>query len=197
MLRSKLHQIVLVVSLVFLGSCATKKMVRNVILNPADETLEYCVGDADYNGPLLAPTSCDNPEVPKFDKYPIRVAAYPELVGTTVAAIEVWNDWVGFDLFSYSHYDPEADIIVVPDYNQHPRIRAYASHYKLEQRLRGLITTYPVAFDSVETMAHELGHIVGLAHDPDNIRSIMYPNSGRNVPWLEDIDRAIIRDLYL
>jgi len=51
-------------------------------------------------------------------------------------------------------------------------------------------------YDLVPTLAHELGHAIGLAHDSNDKFSVMYPRTGGVIPRLAPNDRLAIRKKY-
>lgn len=135
----------------------------------------------------------------QWDHAPLTVSTFTDQDEVLKAAVKTWNFWVGFELFKYDHKNSHADVLIFRQahYPKNPMVIGLAQFVLVNGRQRGAITIYDGGVGSLNTMAHELGHIVGLRHDPDNIHSIMYPTTARHLPQLEGQDRKLLRDRYL
>jgi len=191
-----------ILSLILLSfSCATSAPRAQWPKPNQNEILRYCwepgaeqpSGWADEHG------SCSSGEswFLQWEGAPVKVTSVSEMEIMTRAAVEEWNFMVGFELFTYKAEDLDAQVILLPG-GPHQYWLGVARHFKDENGdLFGGIFIFDGGMESLSTYVHELGHIVGLAHDPDNIHSIMYPSSARVLPSLEKKDRDLLRRRYL
>lgn len=142
------------------------------------------------------------PVVFKDAQLPLRVyCSDPLLLGTTIDAVQAWNAWMGVNFLTVSGNSLEADIFIFG--GESFRYNGVTQFYAVPIEQRGKYRYAHVAKielynGSTETLAHELGHAVGLAHDPGNERSIMHPYSlPRFLPGLEARDRRVLHRVYL
>jgi predicted Zn-dependent protease len=171
-------------------SCATVPTREDI---PSADFLYYC-----WDTELRNATACEHPSRVRWAKLPVLVYSDPADLSNTwaaKAAISVWNEWLQKHMFAYTSDETMADVSISrggPGY----WVRAYAMHYMFLGVHKAKIVVYDSAIHDEETMAHELGHILGLAHDHADRRSIMYPTSARVVPWLQARDRAALKQMY-
>lgn len=217
----------ILVLLALLGACQPGSNLPQVSERPRNaHELGLCWGIIPDGAVLstIRHKGCLEPQAVQFATTPIRVVAPLGLYSITDEAARAWNTDVGFELFSaHVTTDTEAEPfdVYVLDYSTRVAIFGQLAdarfHTKLfdGRRVRPSIkidSPQPFAKggkdyvgqirvwfggDSANVLAHELGHIVGLAHDSLNKRSIMYPNSGWVMPVVEPADKAILRARYL
>jgi Matrixin. len=156
-----------------------------------------------------------------FHEVPIRVVADLEVYDETKLAVDLWNDELGFTLLS-THVvtDPVVPDVYVLDLTS--RVDAFGALADASMRTKlhnGKQVRPPIKVESPEArrlggrdyvgqvrvwfggdtanvMVHEIGHILGLAHDRLNMRSIMYPSASWVMPIIEPADLAILRARY-
>lgn len=135
---------------------------------------------------------------------PLRIYCDTEaLEKATADAVKAWNDWMGIKFLTVSNNSLKADIYIFGDFSGHYFYNGLTKFVSVpfEERDSYRYDYIPVIemyIKSTETLAHEIGHAVGLAHDPDNRRSIMHPYSNpRYLPTLEPRDRKALRRAYL
>lgn len=134
----------------------------------------------------------------QWERLPITVNAEPDLVSETLEAIEYFNNQVGFGLFEFQAANALPDIVVVVA-GDHWYAAAEAAQLTIGGKHHGAVLVYNglEEDDRADIMVHELGHLVGLRHDPDSWLSIMYPSAASRVASLERIDIDALRALYL
>ena len=124
-----------------------------------------------------------------LDSAPVSVCMEPAIEEMTHLAMNRWNQWLGARVFKSGCED--ADVFVVYRPNNGPW---NGITYFLKGNKRLVVMHRAIG----ATLVHELGHTLGLDHDPDNPYSIMYPNSLNRVAGeLEPKDRAILREIYV
>lgn len=150
--------------------------------------------------------SCSNPVRLKWAKLPVKV----HLAGATPAdpflrAFSAWEGWLGTPVFELvpESGDDVVEAFVVDDetamYFRMMGIAAMAPHWKrMNGTIKAEVWMSPLYYDNVEVIAHELGHILGLAHDHGNHnkRSIMYPGTSWYLPSVSNYDKRLLCALY-
>lgn len=165
--------------------------VQHVTKGKADPTFwEVCYNADgsidDYDG------ECAFPKQIKWDGY-VRVAIAPDYPAPTVVmqTIEVWNTWLGREVFIWVNHLDEHDVIVQYD----PEVSfaaGMASHLmRYNKRPKFYVTLYGLYVYNTEVTVHEFGHVMGLAHDAGYPRSVMFP--GRT--YMPELTRTDCRAL--
>ncbi len=113
-------------------------------------------------------------------------------LSTISRAVAQINQVFGCELLipAYSRYD-----IVVKRIHGPSWFIAAAPHYRVYDILYGDLLLFKNWHpNDVETIRHELGHMLGLQHDIDNEKSLMHPSAQGGKPTLADIHA--VRKLY-
>jgi len=139
-------------------------------------------------GATLVPEACHSPTAVTWDYLPLLVHSDLKNRLTVHRTIKVWNQWMGLEVFKYTERGTWADVQVI--YGGEPLMPwlAVTVFWTYDHRPHAGIQVFTRGLGAADTMAHEFGHVLGLAHDPNNNRSIMYPNAARVVPWLTPAD---------
>lgn len=118
----------------------------------------------------------------------------PVLICTNVpehvqAGIDVWTKWLGYRLMKIVDDCSDASVGIVYD----NLTVSFYNGLTYPGRDKKLVILYTL---NGGTLLHELGHVLGLDHDPDNPKSIMYPTSQRYNPGLEPQDKRVLNGWY-
>lgn len=159
-----------------------------------NSTFAQAVNKCDRPSPIEWPAlSPSNPLVVTSDR---ATALY------AMRAVNVWNEWLGFRALVYNAEitDRDADIEIVyggPAQGKFKGAAGATGFHRLYGKQAAMIVILSPGLFNPSVYLHEIGHALGLEHDPDNIRSIMYPNvGGMFAPELESQDRDAIRKRY-
>ncbi len=145
-----------------------------------------------YASKTLALDACTSPVVPTWETVPILVTAEPELEVRTLKAIKTWNLWMGFELFQYTDDQSKPDIVVFY-VAPHPIMSARVGQYTIDGKHVGAVLVYEKGVE-VRTLAHEFGHLLGLAHEHGNHYNVM--SYDRDLVWITPSDKAILLRQY-
>lgn len=128
-------------------------------------------------------------------------------------AIRYFNDQVGFTLFR-RFFEGGVQASAWVHFGQGIEARrgaetppGFVTHYHDGERLSGEVYVRSDVESSDRllflVLLHEFGHLAGLAHDPDNLGSVMYPitrddsmDDLMSLARITDHDRALLRRLY-
>jgi len=125
-------------------------------------------------------------------------------VGEVQTSIDLINTQVGCDLLTYREAtgSEPADISITSEAAMSRGDGRGGSTWHLRDgdRLRARVELYAAGSMAQRVLVHELGHALGLAHDPFPA-SIMYPTQYDNTGRLEtvmftDSDRSLLHRLY-
>lgn len=147
----------------------------------------------DYDG------DCEDAQEINWGKLPIRLhidPSYPDRGKTVLQAVRVWNGWLGTDVFFVTQNPVGADVVVRYQMGNLWDPAGMAEHVLRNGRPAFTVTMYGAYHNSTVIVAHELGHVMGLAHDPGRVRSVMHPSGEWYVPWLTKKDCRRLRQKY-
>ena len=181
------------------AGCSTYKDGDSEPAGESPRTLWQICWDAD--GDWLLPSDlpphepeCTDPSVVKWPHGQVRVATLaevPELEPHLSAAIAQWNAWLGWPMFVRTEIAYDVAIVCML-----PHILwAGMASLKIEADVMvGAVFLYGYHPDEeTKIILHELGHLLGLAHDVDP-ESLMHQGGSASVPQRADIEA--LRDLY-
>jgi len=156
------------------------------------------------NGKMLLPSD-DWPHAPKCAKprpivWPgarVRIATHtehPHLDAHLDAAIAQWNAWLGWDMLTRTGLGYDVVVLWLPP---SPFLMGLA-HLEIEAGVMvGGIAVYGYyPSRAYHTLLHEIGHILGLAHDVDGSGGLMGPGSADDELMVKREDIEAIRRLY-
>lgn len=144
----------------------------------------------DYDG------DCEHPQEITW-KLPVLVhvpADYPDRLAFA-QAMAIWNEWLGAEVFKLVDFRIAADIRV----SYEPVVLWYAGvafHDRTEGRVVFDLRLVGKYASDVEVTAHELGHALGLAHDGNRPRSVMFPSTETILPYLTRKDCYFLKAKY-
>lgn len=119
---------------------------------------------------------------------------YPER-NRVLQAMGVWNDHMGTAVFKEST-GPAANVVITMAPLSIWGFAGLAEHTRKNGITVFTVTVFQGYFGRADVITHELGHTLGLAHDPGNKRSIMYPSGNWVVPGVTKADCQYLKDLY-
>lgn len=143
----------------------------------------------------MAPGLCKNPTpIPWAKKLPIEVYIaddypHPDIVRSVLV---MWNRWLGQDVFVPAESVDSADVLIVARSGT-GNLAGLMQHVLENGRPLCLVSLFDEFEHDQEVIAHELGHVLGLDHDPDNKRSLMYPEASFERPSVTDADIVALR----
>ena len=193
----------LLIALIFLIGCVLKPAPRW----PGDKKSEF-LHVCWYDGPStsFAPAwlcqSDQQPEVIEWDSLPLRVTSDDRTSLSTILAIGVWNEWLGFEAFVYEPLGMDPDVVVlyggsVPPGGSNAAALTMFEKRRSDGKQHSLVALFDAGVEQDRAYIHELGHVLGLAHDDNNRRSIMFPGlRGMFAPELEMQDYSALRHRY-
>jgi hypothetical protein len=171
---------------------------------PQNGSFVYPVGDQ------VDSTACSSPVELIWPGMPLKVVVDPELDSYHASfdeAFAFWERGVGGVLFVRALPGDTADVAIVLGSANDPGLAATA-HHVVMSRLTAIIEIRKPGdvTEMVYVAAHELGHVVDLAHDPNNT-SIMNstiedegllddPGQSFQNLWVTDNDRNALRSRY-
>lgn len=139
---------------------------------------------------------CKNPELITW-ALPILVYVpdnYPDRLRLG-QALQVWDEWLGTEVFRVTTEAKLADVTVVVG-GKAFGYAGMAPHVKVNGKISFKVLIWDPYYGRTDIIAHELGHVLGLAHDPGYKRSVMHPGSAWFLPTLTDNDCRYLKDLY-
>lgn len=194
-MRSALLSLVLLVSC----SCSATLSVQNapVDKDPNEPGFWSMCYDVEGNIKDFA-GECDDAQEINWGKLPVRLhiePSYPDRAAV-LKAVRVWNTWLGTDVFLVTANPVGADIVMHYTMGQLLDPAGRADHVLRNGRPFFTVTMFGVYAGNPLIITHELGHTLGLAHDPGRERSVMHPSGEWYVPWLTAKDCRGLRNKY-
>ncbi len=147
------------------------------------------------------PKGCSKPTNWKWNALPVKVALFaPDSVKDESAealelALRTWNEWLGHEFFQLVDLDAnDVDVVVrTGDISEY----AGLAWLKINDGYKvGMVFVFAGYESDPGVYAHELGHILGLAHDRNTKYSVMWPAAGEQIPRLTALDKAALLWLY-
>lgn len=180
----------------FIGACSLRPPTqRPDLANEQSEMLTLCLPDSDTGRVGLDAPGCERPGRVRWQHTVQVYVIDAENALAVLEAIDVWNHELGFSMFALTLDFDAADVYVYSD-GPNEYVRAWASFFVSKGKFMGVIGVHDMALGNVETMVHEMGHLLGLRHDKENRRSVMYPTSGRVFAKIEQVDLELLRAIY-
>ncbi len=150
----------------------------------ADGTVE------DYDG------NCSNPMLIEWS-LPVEVyvpPTYPDQL-RMFQGMAVWDYWLGREVFHVVE-DPKLADVEVVDGGPAVFAAGRAMHTNVRGKIHFVLSMYGPYYDRPEVIAHEFGHVLGLAHDEGNKLSVMHPGMEWYLPSLTHADCTYLEGLY-
>lgn len=133
---------------------------------------------------------CEDPREVTWRELPVKVYIAPgyPYPGQVLEAMNVWDAWLGTDVFKLTFDQLESNVTVTYE----EEVTFYAGIAQHRRLLESLDVYFNVAIagkysENVEVITHEFGHVMGLFHDSGRPRSIMFPGKA-HMPWLTGSD---------
>lgn len=160
-------------------------------------------GNPEYYETPQKEYACDSPERVVWDGIPIKVYLHPSVTDATNAflwAFKEWENWLGAPVFELVPDDGPGVVVAFQakdPFGLFDGVAAMAPHKKLEDgsREHAVLFFGEHRFNPV-IIAHEFGHVLGLAHDREDKNSIMFPSVGAIFPKLQADDYRVLCELY-
>ena len=107
-------------------------------------------------------------------KLPITVAVIGYEDATPVGyAGQAWDHWLGTTVFTSASPGEMPDVLVVADPAKALVFAGYTDVEIVDGKPRATVKMFAGYHDRVDIIAHELGHVLGLAHDNNHPWSVM------------------------
>ncbi len=151
---------------------------------PGEPTfIQACISPLYPTGVYRIDGKCDSPveitwELPV--RYDLEPGLTPGQEAAMLHALDTWNVWLGSEVFVPAESGHPDVLLGVRPWPDHPDWRT-AGVTRFTYEYYGMkwwtdVLLYGQYSLSHETIMHELGHVLGLDHDPDDERSLMFPS---------------------
>lgn len=140
------------------------------------------------------------------DQMPLRYYSYnltDVMHQSLEAAVNMWNSEIKTLLFVKAINKSDANLIITTGVVEAKDQGAWTAHFGRDNKLtHAQVTITDIDYPNrmYKIIAHELGHVLGLAHDEART-SLMYPSMGPTTYQLEvvvpsDYDKKILKEAY-